>query len=83
MSLIQGYSSGSGKSDGLDQGYLEEGISRKDYMTAYLIVQQTIRDATKLEEYRTKVAPMLARYEGRFLTKGGRHKLLEGNLSSA
>jgi Domain of unknown function (DUF1330) len=69
MSLIQGYSSGSGKSDGLDQGYLEEGISRKDYMTAYLIVQQTIRDATKLEEYRTKVAPMLARYEGRFLTK--------------
>ena len=47
-------------------------------MTAYLIVQQTIRDATKLEEYRTKVAPMLARYEGRFLTRGGRHKLLEG-----
>lgn len=47
-------------------------------MTAYLIVQQTIRDATKIEEYRIKVAPVLAKYGGRFLTKSGSHKLLEG-----
>jgi uncharacterized protein (DUF1330 family) len=40
-------------------------------MTAYLIVQQTIRDADKLEEYRTKVVPVLEKYGGRFITKGG------------
>jgi uncharacterized protein (DUF1330 family) len=47
-------------------------------MTAYLIVQQTIRDADKLEEYRTKVVPVLEKYGGRFITKGGRHKFLTG-----
>ena len=47
-------------------------------MTAYLIVQQTIRDDTKLEEYRIKVAPVLAKYGARFLTKSGSHKRLEG-----
>jgi len=69
MSLFRATHSVRANRTGSIKGYLEEGISRKDYMTANLIVQQTIRDATKLEEYRTKVAPMLARYEGRFLTK--------------
>ena len=47
-------------------------------MTAYLIVQQTIRDADKLEEYRIKVTPVLEKYGARFLTKGGSHKFLVG-----
>jgi uncharacterized protein (DUF1330 family) len=47
-------------------------------MAAYLIVQQTIIDPAKLEEYRAKVVPMLAKHGARFLTKGGSHKLLEG-----
>ncbi|MBV9064713.1 MAG: DUF1330 domain-containing protein [Methylobacteriaceae bacterium] len=47
-------------------------------MAAYLIVQQTVRDAAKLEEYRAKVGPILAKHGGRFLTKSGSHKLLVG-----
>jgi uncharacterized protein (DUF1330 family) len=47
-------------------------------MAAYLIVQQTVMDAGKLEEYRTKVMPVLEKYGARFLTRGGSHRLLEG-----
>ena len=46
-------------------------------MPAYLIVEHTITDATKFEEYRVKVGPMIAKHGGRYLTKGGSHKLLE------
>ena len=47
-------------------------------MPAYLIAEHIITDAAKFEEYRTKVGPMIARYGGRYLTKGGSHKLPEG-----
>lgn len=47
-------------------------------MPAYLIVEHTITDAAKFEEYRTKVGPMIAKYGGRYLTKGGTHKFPEG-----
>jgi len=46
-------------------------------MPAYLVVEHTITDAAKFEEYRTKVGPMIAKHGGRYLTKGGSHKLLE------
>ena len=46
-------------------------------MAAYIIVEHKITDAAKFEEYRTKVGPTIARYGGRYLTKGGTHKLLE------
>ena len=46
-------------------------------MTAYIIVEHKITDSSKFEEYRTKVGPIIARYGGRYLTKGGTHKLLE------
>ena len=39
-------------------------------MPAYLVVEHIITDATKFEEYSTKVGPMIARYGGRYLTKG-------------
>ena len=46
-------------------------------MAAYLIVEHTITDAAKFEEYRVKVGPMIARHGGHYITKGGSHKVLE------
>jgi len=47
-------------------------------MAAYLIAEHIITDSAKFEEYRTKVAPMIAKHGGKYLTKGGSHKLPEG-----
>ena len=47
-------------------------------MSAYLIAEHIITDSTKFEEYRVKVGPMIAKYGGRYLTKGGTHRLPEG-----
>jgi uncharacterized protein (DUF1330 family) len=46
-------------------------------LAAYLIAEHKITDAGKFEEYRTKVASMIARFGGRYLTKGGSQKILE------
>ena len=46
-------------------------------MPAYLIAEHKITDPAKFEEYRSRVAPMIARHGGRYLTKGGSHKILE------
>ena len=46
-------------------------------MAAYLIVQHTITDPARFEEYRVKVGPLVAKHGGRYLTKGGTHKVLE------
>jgi len=48
-------------------------------MPAYLVVEHIITDAAKFEEYRTKVAPMIAKHGGRYLTKGGTHRFPEGS----
>jgi len=47
-------------------------------MPAYLVVEHIITDAAKFEKYRTKVGPMIAKYGGRYLTKGGTHRMPEG-----
>lgn len=47
-------------------------------MPAYLVVEHNITDTGKFEEYRTKVAPLIASYGGRYLTKGGSHRQPEG-----
>jgi uncharacterized protein (DUF1330 family) len=47
-------------------------------MPAYLVVEHIITDTAKFEEYRVKVGPMIARHGGRYLTKGGSHKMPEG-----
>ena len=47
-------------------------------MPAYLIVEHIITDAAKFDEYRTRVAPMIAKHGGRYLTKGATHKFPEG-----
>ena len=47
-------------------------------MSAYLVVEHVITDSAKFEEYRTKVAPMITKHGGRYLTKGVGHKFPEG-----
>jgi uncharacterized protein (DUF1330 family) len=47
-------------------------------MAAYLIAEHIVTDAAKSDEYRTKVGPMIAKHGGRYLTKGGSHKMPEG-----
>ena len=46
-------------------------------MAVYLFVSHTITDPNKFEEYRVKVGPVIAKYGGRYLSKGGSQKLLE------
>ena len=46
-------------------------------MAACLVVEHTILDPSKFEEYRTKVGPMIEKHGGRYITKGSGHKLLE------
>ena len=46
-------------------------------MSAFYIAEHIITDSERFEEYRIKVAPMIARYGGRYLTKGGSHKFPE------
>jgi len=47
-------------------------------MPAYLIAEHKITEPIKLDDYRTKAGPMIARHGGRYLTKGGSHKFPEG-----
>jgi uncharacterized protein (DUF1330 family) len=47
-------------------------------MAAYLIAEHLISNASLFEEYRSKVAPMIERYGGRYLTRGGSHEVLDG-----
>ena len=47
-------------------------------MSAYLIAEHKVTDPAKFEEYRVKVGPMIAKHGGRYLTKGGSHKLPAG-----
>ncbi|MCK1668547.1 DUF1330 domain-containing protein [Bradyrhizobium sp. 153] len=45
---------------------------------AYLIAEHVITEPAVFEEYRAKVGPMIEKYGGRYLTKGGAHLLPEG-----
>ena len=47
-------------------------------MPAYLISTIEITDPTGYEEYRKLVAPVLQKYGGRFLARGGKIHYLEG-----
>jgi len=46
-------------------------------MSVYYIAEHIITDAVKFEEYRLKVAPMIASFGGRYLTRAGSHKFPE------
>ena len=46
-------------------------------MSAYYIAEHIISDPVKFEEYRVRVAPMIASYSGRYITKAGSHRFPE------
>jgi uncharacterized protein (DUF1330 family) len=48
-------------------------------MAAYLVVQVSIEDPVRYEDYKRMVTPTLAKYGGRFLVRGGRTETLEGD----
>ena len=43
-----------------------------------VIAEHKITDASKFEEYKVKVGPMMAKYGGRYLTRGDDLKIPEG-----
>ena len=47
-------------------------------MAAYLIANIRVTDPAKFAEYRDKVAPMIARYSGRYVIRGGAVTAVEG-----
>jgi len=48
-------------------------------MAAYFIVDIDIRDAAFLEEYRNRMPATLTKYGGRYIVRGGKFEILEGN----
>jgi uncharacterized protein (DUF1330 family) len=49
-------------------------------MKGYLIANIDVRDAGAFDEYREKVSPLIARFGGRYLVRGGKLRNLEGDL---
>ena len=48
-------------------------------MRAYVIVQESVHDLKTFEEYRKDVLATLAHFHGRFLVRGGKVTMLEGD----
>jgi len=46
-------------------------------MPAYLIADETITDSETFDEYKRKVLPMIEKFGGRFLSRGGALEVLE------
>jgi uncharacterized protein (DUF1330 family) len=47
-------------------------------MAAYLIANVDVTDPAAYDAYRSRVAPLVAKFGGRFLVRGGEHAVLEG-----
>ncbi|HEX9447488.1 MAG TPA: DUF1330 domain-containing protein, partial [Dongiaceae bacterium] len=47
---------------------------------AYCIVYETIDDEKMFDEYRAQVIPTIEAFGGRFLVRGGKFTVLEGNM---
>ena len=47
-------------------------------MAAYVIVDMTVTDAVKIEEYRRLAGASIAAHGGKFLVRGGRTEVLDG-----
>ena len=48
-------------------------------MAGYLIANISVSDPKGFERYRNEVAPLIARFKGRYLVRGGELRTLEGN----
>ena len=51
----------------------------ENIVAAYLIVDNVITDPRAYDEYRRQAVPLVARFGGRFLIRGGPISPLEGN----
>jgi uncharacterized protein (DUF1330 family) len=49
-------------------------------MAGYLIANIDVTDPAKFDQYREKVAPLVQKFGGRYLVRGGEVRRLEGNL---
>jgi uncharacterized protein (DUF1330 family) len=47
-------------------------------MTVYMIFNEEVTDAAQFEKYRQQAGPLISRYGGRFLVRGGNVTSLEG-----
>ena len=52
-------------------------------MPAYLIADVEVRDPDVYAEYRRQVLPLIEKHGGRFIVRGGRHEVLEGDWQPA
>lgn len=52
-------------------------------MAAYVIVNVTIRDPVRYEEYRRLATPTVGAYDGRYVARGGAVEVREGGWSPA
>lgn len=50
-------------------------------MAAYVIVDMTVNDAVRIEEYRKLAGASVAAHGGKFLVRGGRCEILDGDWS--
>lgn len=48
-------------------------------MPAYIIVQVSVRDPKRYEDYKPMVQPSLTAYDGRFLVRSGEAQTMEGS----
>ncbi len=48
-------------------------------MPAYLIADVEVRDPDVYAEYRRQVLPLVQKHGGRFIVRGGAHRVLEGD----
>jgi len=48
-------------------------------MTAYVIVDMMVKDTVKIEEYRKLASVSVATHGGKFLVRGGRIEILDGD----
>jgi uncharacterized protein (DUF1330 family) len=46
---------------------------------AYVLANVTVNDPVRYEDYRRLVTPTLAKYDGRFIARGGTIEVLEGD----
>jgi uncharacterized protein (DUF1330 family) len=47
-------------------------------MTAYVIVDINVTDPVRYDEYKKLAAPTVELYGGKYIARGGRHEVLEG-----
>ena len=50
-------------------------------MPGYVIVNVTVRDPVRYEEYRRLATPTVGAYEGRYIVRGGQVEVREGSWS--